>query len=415
MAIKSNKAVIDGGASTSVQQLAASAAQAAANPAPVNYNATSAADLAASINYSPESVAAASNGAVTLPPIPPTPVAPVTPPPPAAATGKKAIGTQIVTINGQQKQIITFDDGTTTTQDLGTNAADQAARTNIFDSAKTMMTQWGLYKAGDPASEALVKQIQDLATSGAGADTVSLALQNSDAYKARFSGNAIRQANGMSVLSPAAYIQWENDVQSVLQAAGVPKGFYAGTDEMAKLIGANVNYQVLQNRVDLAAKSISATDPFYTQQLQNLYGLSQGDMIAHVLDPSVAMPLLQKQVAATNVAAEAARAGTNINLTTAEQLAGQGVTQAQAQQGFQSIATQEAATQALASRYAGYTPAGGVGAALQTAVFGAPGTQTQAQAEAELKRLQTQEVSAFSGSSGAGKGSLGISDTSGLQ
>ena len=137
-------------------------------------------------------------------------------------------------------------------------------------------------------------------------------------------------------------------------------------------------------------------------------------MIAHVLDPSVAMPLLQKQVASTTVAAEAARQGTNINLSTAEQLAGQGVTQAQAQQGFQAIAQQESATQALASRYAGYTPAGGVGAALQTAVFGAPGTQTQAQADAELKRLQTQEVSAFSGSSGAGKGSLGIADTSGL-
>ena len=332
----------------------------------------------------------------------------------AAVPAKKAIGTQVVTINGQQKQIITFDDGTTTTQDLGTNAADMAARTNIFDAAKAQMTQWGLYKAGDPASEALVKQLQDLATSGAGADTVSLALQNSDAYKARFSGNAIRQANGMSVLSPGAYIQWENDVQSVLQAAGVPKGFYAGTDEMAKLIGANVNYQVLQSRVDLAAKSIADTDPFYTQQLQNLYGVSQGDMIAHVLDPSVAMPLLQKQVASTTVAAEAARQGTNINLSTAEQLAGQGVTQDQAQQGFQAIAQQESATQALASRYAGYTPAGGVGAALQTATFGAPGTQTQAQAEAELKRLQTQEISAFSGSSGAGKGSLGISDTSGL-
>jgi hypothetical protein len=333
------------------------------------------------------------------------------PPPPG---GKKAISSSVVTINGQQKQIITFDDGTTTTQDLGTDTADQAARTNIFDAAKTQMKTWGLYKEGDKASDALLKQLQDLATSGAGADTISLALQQSDAYKARFIGNATRQANGMSVLSPAQYIQWESDVQSVLQAAGVPKGFYAGTDEMAKLIGANVNYQVLQNRVDLAAKSIADTDPFYTQQLQNLYGVSQGDMIAHVLDPSVAMPLLQKQVAATTVAAEAARQGTNINLSTAEQLAGQGVTQAQAQQGFQAIAVQEPAIQALASRYAGYGAAGDQGAALQTAIFGAPGTQTQAQAEAQLKRLQTQEASTFGGSAGAGKGSLGIADTSGL-
>jgi hypothetical protein len=340
--------------------------------------------------------------------------APTTPVVTGGGLTKKAISSSIVTINGQQVQIITYDDGSTEQQNLGTDAADKASRANIFDSAKSQMMSWGLYKEGDAASSALLKQLQDLATSGAGADTISLALQQSDAYKARFVGNETRKANGMGVLSPAAYIQWETDIQSVLQAAGVPKGFYAGTDEMAKLIGANVNYQVLQNRVDLAAKSIADTDPFYTQQLQNLYGVSKGDMIAHVLDPSVAMPLLQKQVASTTVAAEAARQGTNINLSTAEQLAGQGVTQAQAQQGFQAIAQQESSTQALASRYAGYTPAGGVGAALQTAVFGAPGTQTQAQAEAELKRLQTQEVSAFSGSSGAGKGSLGIADTSGL-
>ena len=340
--------------------------------------------------------------------------APTTPVVTGGGLTKKAISSSIVTINGQQVQIITYDDGSTEQQNLGPDAADKASRANIFDSAKSQMMSWGLYKEGDAASSALLKQLQDLATSGAGADTISLALQQSDAYKARFAGNETRKANGMGVLSPAAYIQWETDIQSVLQSAGVPEGFYAGTDEMAKLIGANVNYQVLQNRVDLAAKSIADTDPFYTQQLQNLYGVSKGDMIAHVLDPSVAMPLLQKQVASTTVAAEAARQGTNINLSTAEQLAGQGVTQAQAQQGFQAIAQQESATQALASRYAGYTPAGGVGAALQTAIFGAPGTQTQAQAEAELKRLQTQEVSAFSGSSGAGKGSLGIADTSGL-
>ena len=340
----------------------------------------------------------------------PSPVTPV-----AAVPAKKAIGTQVVTINGQQKQIITFDDGTTVQQDLGTNASDQANRTSIFDAAKAQMTQWGLYKAGDPASEALAKQLQTLATSGAGPDTISLALQNSDAYKARFAGNATRTANGMSALSPKDYIDWENNVQSVLQAAGVPQGFYAGTDEMAKLIGANVNYQVLQSRVDLAAKSIANSDPFYTQQLQNLYGVSQGDMIAHVLDPSVAMPLLQKQVSSTNIAAEAARQGTNINLSTAEQLAGMGVTQAQAQQGFTSIAQQQPALQAILSRTAGLGEAGTVGQSLQSAAFNAPiAGETPAQAEQRIKRATTAESNLYGGSAGASKGSLGISDTSGL-
>ena len=302
-----------------------------------------------------------------------------------------------------------YDDGfqeTTGTPTPTTTAADTASRQNIFDSAKAQMTSWGLYKAGDAASEALLKQIQGLATSGAGADTISLALQQSDAYKTRFSGNAARVAAGLSVLSPADYIATENAYTQVLRNAGVPAGFYSGTGEMAKLIGADVSATELQSRVDLAKQSISQTDPFYTQQLQNLYGLSSGDMIAHVLDPAAAMPLLQQQVSSTQVATEAARAGTNINLAAAQQLAGMGITQAQAQQGFQNIATQLPATQELATRYQGYGTAQGVGQQLQTATFGAPGTQAQAEAAAALKRLQTQEVSAFSGSSGAGKGSL---------
>ena len=85
------------------------------------------------------------------------------------------------------------------------------------------------------------------------------------------------------------------------------------------------------------------------------------------------------------------------------QLAGMGVTQQQAQAGFQNIAQQQAAMQTLAGRYQGYGEAGGVGQTLQTATFGLQG---QAQAAAELKRLQTQEASAFGGSAGAAQGSL---------
>jgi hypothetical protein len=43
---------------------------------------------------------------------------------------------------------------------------------------------------------------------------------------------------------------------------------------------------------------------------------------------------------------------------------------------------------------------------LQSATFGTPGSMTAAQAQAELERLKVQEVSQFSGSSAAAKGSL---------
>jgi len=298
------------------------------------------------------------------------------------------------------------------------SAADTTARQNIFDQVQALFTTYGIIKPGDPASDALLKTIKDLAMSGAGADTISLQLQQSDAYKARFAGNETRRAAGLNILSPAEYIATENAYDQILRAAGVPTGFYNSSAEKAKLIGADVSASELQSRVDLAAKSISGADPFYTQQLKNLYGLSQGDMIAHVLDPSAAMPLLQQQTQSTTIAAAAARNATNINLTTAEQLAGMGVTQAQAEQGFGNIASQLPGMQAIASRYQGYGDAGTVGTGLQAATFGAPiGGETAAQAEARLKRLQTQEVSAFGGSAGASTQgqSLGVANQQGVQ
>jgi hypothetical protein len=314
-----------------------------------------------------------------------------------------------------------FSDGTsqvvgTPTSTVAPTGPTQSQMQNAKDVALNQLTQWGIISGpNDPTGSALMSTINTLAMQGAGADTISLAIQQSDAYKQRFIGNQTRIANGLAALSPAEYIATEQAYDQVLRNAGVPAQFYSSSAAKAKLIGADVSATELQQRADLAKQSITNADPFYTSQLQNLYGLSTGDMIAHVLDPQEALPLLQQQVSSTQIAAEAARAGLNTTLATAQQLAGQGVTQAQAQQGFQAIAQQLPGTQALAARYAGYTPEGQVGQALQTATFGAPGTQTQAQAEAQLKRLQTQEVSAFSGSSGAGKGSLGIIDTGGLQ
>ena len=307
--------------------------------------------------------------------------------------------------------------GPTLSAPTGPSATDMASRQNVFDQVQALFTTYGIIKAGDPASDALLATIKNLAMSGAGADTISLQLQQSDAYKARFAGNETRRAAGLNVLSPAEYIATENAYDQILRASGVPTGFYNSSAEKAKLIGADVSASELQSRVDLAAKSISGADPFYTQQLKNLYGLSQGDMIAHVLDPAAAMPLLQQQTQSTTIAAAAARNATNVNLSTAEQLAGMGVTQAQAEQGFGNIASQLPGMQAIASRYQGYGDAGTVGTGLQAATFGAPiAGETAAQAETRLKRLQTQETSAFGGSAGASTQgqSLGVGNQQGV-
>lgn len=296
--------------------------------------------------------------------------------------------------------------GTTTTTGstgpTGPTAAEVAQRQNIFDQVSALFKSYGVIKDNDPASDALLKTIKDLATSGAGSDTISLALQQSDAYKARFAGNTTRLAAGLNVLSPAEYIATENAYDQILRAAGVPAQFYQGTDEKAKLIGADVSATELSKRVDLAQKAIANADPFYAEQLKNYYGLSTGDMVAHVLDPKAAMPLLEKQTSAAEIGAAAARQGLGISARTAENLFGSNISTAQAEQGFRAVAQNLTPMQNLAQIYGG--DAGAQGQNLVASTFGTAGA---AYAEQQIKALTQKEIGSFSGSAGVDKNSLG--------
>ena len=188
-----------------------------------------------------------------------------------------------------------------------------------------------------------------------------------------------------------------------MQAYGLSSDFATNKDVFTKLLTADVSPTELNTRVSTAKQVVDNTDPLVTQQLQQYYGLTQADMIAHVLDPSVATPIIEKQISAAQIGAESARYGVNVGQGQAEQLSNLGITQSQANQGFRNVAEQLPNTQALAARYGAYGPAGDVGQALQAAAFGTTGAM---QSQQELDRLRMQEVSQFSGSSGVGKGSI---------
>ena len=237
----------------------------------------------------------------------------------------------------------------------------------------------------------------------AGQQSAAMNLINS--WNTRFSGNVLREKAGLPPLDPATYIAQEDTYKQLAARAGLPAAAMS-SDYLGRVMAANVDPYTFNERINAANAVLDNEDPFVTQQLQQSMGLDRGHMLLHIIDPELAAPIITQQVNAAKVGAEAARAGVNINQQYAMQLAGQGVSQGQAQQGFQSIAQQLPGTQELASRYGAFAPAGEVGGALQTATFGTPGGMTQAQAAAELERLKAQEANLFSGSSAAGKGSL---------
>jgi hypothetical protein len=278
---------------------------------------------------------------------------------------------------------------------------------NAIEALKAMFNAYGL---GVDVSQAII----DMVKQGYTADTISLIAQDPTstnplalAMQARFPANKDRLAAGLAPLSPAEYMATERSYRQVLQASGLPAGFYDQHSDFTKFLSKDISPTELKTRVDLAASAIANADPFYVNALQQQYGLSTGDMIAHVLDPAAALPLLQKQATTVTYSVAAQRQGMNVDLNTANQMYNAGISDIQAQQGFRNIAGQIGADQALAARYNQYGPAGQIGAALESSTFNTPiGGETPAQAEEKLARLKTQEISSFSGSSGAGKGSL---------
>ena len=306
------------------------------------------------------------------------------------------------TIAALQKQLADLQTATAA-QTASAQATTAQTQQNAIQFLTTTFTNLGL---GAEVAAGVTNLIQQGYTS----DTIQLIAQDPNskdplavAFQQRFPANAARLKAGLPVLSPGQYIATEQSYAQVMQAYGLSSDFATNKDVFTKLLTADVSPTELNTRVSTAKQVVDNTDPLVTQQLQQYYGLTQADMIAHVLDPSVATPIIEKQISAAQIGAESARYGVNVGQGQAEQLSNLGITQSQANQGFRNVAEQLPNTQALAARYGAYGPAGDVGQALQAAAFGTTGAM---QSQQELDRLRMQEVSQFSGSSGVGKGSI---------
>ena len=227
-----------------------------------------------------------------------------------------------------------------------------------------------------------------------------------NAWQTRFSGNTAREAAGLTPLDPATYIATENSYKAVMQRAGIPaSSAMMDPSYFGKLMGTDLSPLEVQQRVDAATAAVTATDPYTVQQLQQNFGLTQSDMISHLLDPTTAATVIQQKVQASQISGEAGRQNLALNQQNAQSLAAQGVTQAQAQSGFTNVATQLGQQQQLASMYG--MNAANIGNELTAQQFNTNLNGTSAaQANIDLARLRAQEVNQFSGSSGATKGSL---------
>lgn len=284
-----------------------------------------------------------------------------------------------------------------TAEQIAADAAKAQAQGERQSAYDLLYSQFKLY-----GLESLVEPLKGLITSGASPAEFTIKLRDSDAYKKRFSANTQRIAKGLRALSEAEYIQLEDQYQDVMRRYGLPDTYYTkgemGIQEgFNKFLEGDVSPVELEDRISTAQKRVLNANPEVLASLKEFYpDISNSDILAYTLDPKNAIENIKRKVTSAEIGGAAIQAGLKTGMTRAEELAAAGITKAQAQQGFQTVAEVAPRGGQLAEIYkqSPYTQT-----TAEAEVFGLAGSVDAAKQRKKLTQLET---AAFSGSAGAG-------------
>lgn len=251
----------------------------------------------------------------------------------------------------------------------------------------------------------LIPVIKKLAVEGATEATIAITLQDTPEYKTRFKANDDRIKKGLKVLTPAEYLNVEDSYRQVLRAYGL-KQF--DTDAyVSQFIANDMSPAELSTRVQTAVQRVQNADPGVSQTLRDYYGIGQADLVGYVLDPEANMEKITRQVSAAEIGNAARIQGLNAGVAVSEQLAAQGISQAEAQKGYATIADILPTAEKLSAIYGSTMDGYNQSTAEQETFNGL------ASAQRKRQRLTAREVAQFGGSTGAARGSLGTGNTAG--
>jgi hypothetical protein len=260
---------------------------------------------------------------------------------------------------------------------------------DAFVALETLFTSYGL--------GSLVNNIFNFIQQGYSQDTITLLLQQTPQYQQRFAGNAIRQKNGLAVLSPADYLATEASYYQVVKSAGLPASFYDQPSDWVQWIGSDVSPTEVQSRVQMAQTATEQAPADLVQALGQM-GVPQSSLVSYFLDDTKALPILQQQFNAAQIGAAALRNNLVMDPARATMMANMGITQDQANTAYQAIGESLPTLEELGQVYnQNYTQ--------QTAENANLLGDAAAQKQTDV--LEAQERGAFSGATGtAGQGAL---------
>lgn len=244
----------------------------------------------------------------------------------------------------------------------------------------------------------LANKILELARDGATEATITLQLQETPEYQMRFRANQERLKKGLTVLTPAEYLNLEDSYRQIIRAYGLRQ--FDTDDYVQQFISNDVSPAELSQRVVTAVQRVQNADPQIARTLRDYYGIGQNDLVAYVLDPQQQFQKIERQVAAAEIGTAARLQGIEAGVGTAEALAAQGITQAEARRGYSTIADILPTAEKLSQIYGGTEKAYGLAEAEQE-VF-----NSLAEAQRRRQRLASREMAQFGGTSGMSRVSL---------
>jgi hypothetical protein len=276
-------------------------------------------------------------------------------------------------------------------------AAATAERKSAYDLLYAQFAQYGL--------QSLVAPLEGLIKEGIPASEFTIRLRETDAYKKRFAANAQRINKGLKALSEAEYLGLEDAYQGIMRQYGLPESYYTRGDMgiqqgFEKFIAGDVSPAELETRISTAYNRVINANPEVVSALKQYYpNITNGDILSYALDPEKALTDINKKVTAAEIGGAAIGAGLGIGMARAEELGAFGVSKAQAQQGYQTIADILPSATKLSQIYAKQGLGAYDQAVAEQEVFGISGAATAAQKRRKLSELETAQ---FSGQTGVG-------------
>lgn len=286
-------------------------------------------------------------------------------------------------------------------------AADRAAATSRKnDEAKAILSgtfrQWGGMEGVISDLDALIREW------GNNIDVILAKIPETETYKTRFKGLVDLRKKGITdIQNEGQYLSLEKEYRSVFREAGMRDflgvdGTQSQFDSIAELVADySVSVNEVRSRVNDAARVVADTSSETLTSLQEFYGLDVATLTEYVLDPIRTQNKINTLANAALLGGGARRSDLNIDVSTAESLAGLSGDQDANIGSYQDNFSQAAVLRDSTERLAAIEESDISDSEIVQSQFGIDATAIK-----KVKGLQSRERARFAGASGVSSSSL---------